>query len=322
MLPDAADHTQAAHSDTDCIGTDTKPEPPLWTRHTRLSPLWNTRSGPPARHVVASNTGCSASLPDLLPPRPQHGDAPAPLPSAPGSPRSTPHRGLLPLSICKPYCAGLSGSTSRQLFRGGNCHFLDWPPKHEDGPGAVPGVTPGLRRGGRWQGMLPGRGLPIPTGPPRPAARPSRLGSDAWAGQRASALSAPQAHLSPAGTTRTWGGNPLLPPLRLCGSQCQVTAKPQCPSRTPPSVNGGLFPSLPGPGSGPGSPGRWDDSSPRLQPTPPPRPGGHACRAEPHVAPRSAWYRDGRAGDSSEPAGPHNSADNLGTVAGPLPHST
>lgn len=191
MLPDAADHTQAAHSDTDCIGTDTKPEPPLWTRHTRLSPLWNTGSGPPARHVVASNTGCSASLPDLLPPRPQHGDAPAPLPSAPGSPRSTPHRGLLPLSICKPYCAGLSGSTSRQLFRGGNCHFLDWPPKHEDGPGAVPGVTPGLRRGGRWQGMLPGRGLPIPTGPPRPAARPSRLGSDAWAGQRASALSAP-----------------------------------------------------------------------------------------------------------------------------------
>lgn len=191
MLPDPADHTQAAHSDTDCIGTDTKPEPPLWTRHTRLSPLWNTRSGPPARHVVASNTGCSASLPDLLPPRPQHGDAPAPLPSAPGSPRSTPHRGLLPLSICKPYCAGLSGSTSRQLFRGGNCHFLDWPPKHEDGPGAVPGVTPGLRRGGRWQGMLPGRGLPIPTGPPRPAARPSRLGSDAWAGQRASALSAP-----------------------------------------------------------------------------------------------------------------------------------
>lgn len=191
MLPDAADHTQAAHSDTDCIGTDTKPEPPLWTRHTRLSPLWNTGSGPPARHVVASNTGCSASLPDLLPPRPQHGDAPAPLPSAPGSPRSTPHRGLLPLSICKPYCAGLSGSTSRQLFRGGNCHFLDWPPKHEDGPGAVPGVTPGLRRGGRWQGMLPRRGLPIPTGPPRPAARPSRLGSDAWAGQRASALSAP-----------------------------------------------------------------------------------------------------------------------------------
>lgn len=191
MLPDPADHTQAAHSDTDCIGTDTKPEPPLWTRHTRLSPLWNTGSGPPARHVVASNTGCSASLPDLLPPRPQHGDAPAPLPSAPGSPRSTPHRGLLPLSICKPYCAGLSGSTSRQLFRGGNCHFLDWPPKHEDGPGAVPGVTPGLRRGGRWQGMLPGRGLPIPTGPPRPAARPSRLGSDAWAGQRASALSAP-----------------------------------------------------------------------------------------------------------------------------------
>lgn len=184
MLPDPADHTQAAHSDTDCIGTNTKPEPPLWTRHTRLSPLWNTGSGPPARHVVASNTGCSASLPDLLPPRPQHGDAPAPLPSAPGSPRSTPHRGLLPLSICKPYCAGLSGSTSRQLFRGGNCHFLDWPPKHEDGPGAVPGVTPGLRRGGRWQGMLPGRGLPIPTGPPRPAARPSRLGSDAWAGQR------------------------------------------------------------------------------------------------------------------------------------------
>lgn len=191
MLPDPADHTQAAHSDTDCIGTDTKPEPPLWTRHTRLSPLWNTHSGPPARHVVASNTGCSASLPDLLPPRPQHSDAPAPLPSAPGSPRSTPHRGLLPLSVCKPYCAGLSGSTSRQLFRGGNCHFLDWPPKHEDGPGAVPGVTPGLRRGGRWQGMLPGRGLPIPTGPPRPAARPSRLGSDAWAGQRASALSAP-----------------------------------------------------------------------------------------------------------------------------------
>lgn len=191
MLLDPADHTQAAHSDTDCIGTDTKPEPLLWTRHTRLSPLWNTGSGPPARHVVASNTGCSASLPDLLPPRPQHGDAPAPLPSAPGSPRSTPHRGLLPLSICKPYCAGLSGSTSRQLFRGGNCHFLDWPPKHEDGPGAVPGVTPGLRRGGRWQGMLPGRGLPIPTGPPRPAARPSRLGSDAWAGQRASALSAP-----------------------------------------------------------------------------------------------------------------------------------
>lgn len=171
-------------------------------------------------------------------------------------------------------------------------------------------------------GDAPGAWAAHPHRPPSPGSPPltarlRRVGRAA--GLRS--LSAPSPPV-PAGTTRTWGGNPLLPPLRLCGSPCQVTTKPQCPSRTPPSVNGGLFPRLPGPGSGPGSPGRWDDSSPRLQPTPPPRPGGHACRAEPHVAPRSAWYRDGRAGDSSEPAGPHNSADNLGTVAGPLPHST
>lgn len=322
MLPDPADHTQAAHSDTDCIGTDTKPEPPLWTRHTRLSPLWNTGSGPPARHVVASNTGCSASLPDLLPPRPQHGDAPAPLPSAPGSPRSTPHQGLLPLSICKPYCAGLSGSTSRQLFRGGNCHFLDWPPKHEDGPGAVPGVTPGLRRGGRWQGMLPGRGLPIPTGPPRPAARPSRLGSDAWAGQRASALSAPPSPPVPRRDDSNLGRESASAPsqavwLPMPGDHETPVSKSDASERErgalPTSAGSGEWAWLPRKVGRLVSPSAADASPASRGPRVP-------CGAS--RGPAQCLVQGRGAGDSSEPAGPHNSADNLGTVAGPLPHST
>lgn len=204
----------------------------------------------------------------------------------------------------------------------GNCHFLDWPPKHEDGPGAVPGVTPGLRRGGRWQGMLPGRGLPIPTGPPRPAARPSRLGSDAWAGQRASALSAPPSPPVPRRDDSNLGRESASAPsqavwLPMPGDRETPVSKSDASERErgalPKSAGSGEWAWLPRKVGRLVSPSAADASPASRGPRVP-------CGAS--RGPAQCLVQGRGAGDSSEPAGPHNSADNLGTVAGPLPHST